>query len=140
MYIYMKKNVKRKIFVAGWFSRYFIWLLFGPQQTHSKRFCSDYSILEKNIFLLYIYIFHLYVKNKIFVAGVGGSFFLWLSLGPQWTYSNRFCADYWFSLKKTLICIYIYMKKKRFCTGGWNGGFLLEVIGTPMITFQQVSL
>ena len=66
MYIYLKQNVKRKIFVAGGFSRYFIWLLFGPQQTHSKRFCFDYSILEKkyfpNIYKYFVYM----LKEKYF--------------------------------------------------------------------------
>ena len=32
------------------------------------------------------------------------------------------------------------LKKKRVCSGGWNGDSFLVVIGTPMNTFQQVLL
>ena len=31
IYTYMMKNLKRKIFVAGGYLRFFIWLLLGPQ-------------------------------------------------------------------------------------------------------------
>ena len=94
---------------------------------------------KKKFFAIYIYTYRLYVKKYIFVAGGGASFFFWWSLGPQWSYSNRFCSYYFFSQKIPLINLY-FEKKKRVCSGGWNGGSFLVVIGTPMNTFQQVSL
>ena len=47
LYIYME-NVKKNIFVAGGFLRFFIWLSLGPQWTYSKRFWSLTNFLQKN--------------------------------------------------------------------------------------------
>ena len=135
----MMKNVKKIIFVAGGFSRFFIWSLLGPQWTHSNSFCSDCSIFNKKKFSSYIYKYSLYAKIKIFVAGGGHSFFF----GDYWdsneTIPTGFALIADFTENPPLF-IYFFWKKKWVCSGGGIRGFCMVVIGTPMNTFWQVSL
>ena len=62
LYIYMKKV--KKIFVAGGFLRFFIWLSLGPQWTYSKRFWPLTNFLQKKTSYTYIYIWRKTLKEK----------------------------------------------------------------------------
>ena len=135
----MKKNVKKNIFAAGGFSRFFFWLLLGPQWTHSKRFCSYYSKFQKKI-LRHIYIHIVYMLKKIYLHREGVlHFFFGDHWDPNEAIPTGFAHITVLHKNPPLINLY-FEKKKRVCSGGWNGVFFLVVIGTPMNTFQQVSL
>ena len=120
----MKKNLERNIFVLRGFSRFFIWLILGPQWTHSKRFCPYYSNFQKKIFVIYC----LYVKKYIFVPGGGASFFFGDHWDPNEAIPIGLALITVFHRKPPLINLY-FEKKNGFVAGVGMGGLFWWSLG-----------